>query len=64
MTDSFLGSCKAALSNLIASDKIQGDENAFVNFSEALVNFYHHYCLDIHTSPWCTHDKVKLNISN
>ena len=61
----FMGGCKAALSNLIASDqimgkeKIMGKENAFTSFSEAILNFYQHYCLDEHSSPWCCHDKVR-----
>ena len=53
-----MGSCKAALSNLILSDKIQEGEDAFKSFSESILNFHPHYCLDVHSSPWCHHDKV------
>ena len=51
--------CKASLSNLVASDAIQSSEDLLALFSEAIVNFYSHYCLDDHTSTWCHHGKVK-----
>ena len=46
-----MGSCKAALSNLISSDKIQEGEDAFKSFSEAILNFHPHYCLDVTLLP-------------
>ena len=49
--------CQAALSNLISSDKIRDSEDLLKSFSEAIINFYHHYCLNKHSSPWCVHDK-------
>ena len=60
MPESFLGHCKAALSNLIASDQIQESNDPLKSFSEAIVNFYFHYCLDVHSSAWCHHEKVAL----
>ena len=58
MSDAFVNSCKAALSNLISSDKIAASEDPYSAFSSALLNFYKHYCDDDHTSEWCQHDKV------
>ena len=58
MTDPFLGSCKAALNNLISSDKIQASDDPYRDFSEGIMNFHRHYCLDDHSSPWCQHENV------
>ena len=62
MIDGLLGDCKSALSNLISSDKVQESADPLKSFSEAIVNFHLHYCLDIHTSPWCHHEKVYIII--
>ena len=67
MTEGLLGHCKAALSNLISSEKIQGSDDPLKSFSEAILNFHSHYCLDDHSSPWCCHEKVGilyLSLSN
>ncbi len=40
MPEEFLNSCKASLSNLIASDAIQKAEDPLASFSEAIVNFF------------------------
>ena len=56
-----------ALSNLISSEKIQGSDDPLKSFSEAILNFHSHYCLDDHSSPWCCHEKVGilyLSLSN
>ncbi len=53
-----MGSCRSALSNLISSDTIQNSEDPLKSFSEALVNFHSHYCMDVHTLSWCHHKKV------
>ncbi len=58
MTEAFMGTCKATLSNLISSERIQESEDPLASFSKALLNFYPHYCLDVHTSSWCHHEKV------
>ena len=58
MDEALLSSCKAALSNLLSSDRIKQSDDPFTAFSSAIVNFYSHYCLDEHSSEWCHHDKV------
>ena len=58
MAEPFLGSCKAALNNLISSEQLQASDNPFRDFSAGILNFHQHYCLDIHSSPWCHHEKV------
>ena len=58
MPESFLNHCKAALSNLIASDRLQLAEDPYQSFSDGITNFFSHYCLDNHQSSWCHHDKV------
>ena len=58
MTDAFIGSCKAALNNLISSEKIQSSDDPYSDFSDAIKNFHVHYCLDDHSSSWCHHEKV------
>ena len=64
MTEGLLGHCKAALSNLISSEKIQGSDDPVKSFSEAILNFHSHYCLDDHSSPWCCHEKVGILYSS
>lgn len=59
MPEGFLGHCKAALSNLISSDKLQQSDDSLEAFSEAILNFHSHYCLDVHSSPWCHHEMVR-----
>ena len=54
----FFGHCKAALSNLIASDEVHESEDPLISFSEGIVNFHSHYCLDMHSFTWCHHEKV------
>ena len=58
MSEGFLVHCKGALSNLISCDRLQEEPNPLAAFSDAIKNFYSHYCLDVHTSSWCFHDKV------
>ena len=57
MPEGFIGHCKAALSNLISGDQLQQSEDPWKSFPEAILNHYSHYCLDVHSSPWCYHDK-------
>ena len=45
MSEAFLGSCKAALNNLIASEAITEHENPYTAFLEALLNFLNHVYL-------------------
>lgn len=59
MPEEFLNSCKTALRNLIASDQMVESEDPYPLFSEGVLNFYQHYCLDVHTSTWCHHEKVR-----
>ncbi len=63
MPEPFLNSCKAALNNLISSDKIQNSANPYNDFSDGLLNFHPHYCLDDHSSVWCLHEKVFRNLN-
>ena len=58
MNEAFIGSCKAALSNLIAVDKLYESEDPCQEFSAGILNFHAHYCQDDHNSSWCYHDKV------
>ena len=58
MSDPFLGSCKAALNNLISGDIIKESKDPYTAFSQGILNFHHHYCLDEHSSSWCIHEKV------
>ena len=45
MTEAFIGSCRAALNNLISSKEIQNADDAFTKFSEGVLNFQaHYYC--------------------
>ena len=41
--------CKVALSNLIASDRVTNSDNPFQAFSDGVLNFFNHYCLDDHS---------------
>ena len=59
MPENFIGSCTAAFKNLIASDIIQSAEDPYEAFSEGILNFHSHYCLNNHTSTWCHHEKVR-----
>ena len=52
MSEGFLGSCKAALNNLIASEPVAEHTNPYSAFSDGLRNFFSHYCLDDHSSEW------------
>jgi hypothetical protein len=58
MSDGFLTSCKNRLSNIIVSTAVLESDDPFAEFSAALLNMHNHYCLDNHTSKWCTHEKV------
>ena len=59
MTDAFIGSSKAALKNLIAAEMVTDSEDPYTSFSEGLLNFHEHYCVDDHSSDWCWHEKVR-----
>ena len=56
--EAFICSCKAALSNMIAADRLYESEDPYTEFSAGIVNFHAHYCLDEHSSYWCYHEKV------
>ena len=58
MSESLLAHCKAALSNLIASDTVEASDDPLKAFSDGVFNFIPHYCLDDHSSSWCQHDKA------
>ena len=60
MSEQFLTSCKSALNNLIASEKVYDSEDPFSAFSDGILNFHSHYCLNDHSSQWCIHDKVSF----
>ncbi len=64
MTDPLIGSCKAALKHLIATDRVLESEDPYAVFSEGLLNFHAHYCVDDYSSPWCWHEKVYNMIIN
>ena len=59
MPEQFVVSCTAALKNLISSDTIQSADDPYEAFSEGIQNFYKHYCLNDHSSSWCSHEKVQ-----
>ena len=59
MSDAFLTACKKQLTRVIVSDAVVESDDQFGAMSSAILNFYRHYCLDDHTSPWCEHDKVR-----
>ena len=58
MSDSFIRSCKNRLANIISMEAVTESDDSFAAFSAALLNMHSHYCLDDHTSKWCTHEKV------
>ena len=60
MPESFLTHCKGALSNLISNKDVLQANDPYKAFSEALMNLHAHYCLDVHTSVWCFHEKVAI----
>ena len=62
MSEAFISSCKVALHNLIASDKVCESADPYASFSDGIMNFHAHYCRDDHTSFWCHHDKVCLDM--
>ncbi len=62
MSDDVLTHCKAALSNVIASDVVQQSDNPFKEFADGIRNFVQHYCWDSHASSWCHHPKVTQTI--
>ena len=59
MSDNLIVHCKTVLSNLIASVHVQQSHNPYKDFTEGIMNFISHYCLDDHTSSLCHHAKVK-----
>ncbi len=63
MTDAFINSCKAALKNMIACERVLEAENPYTAFSEGILNFHAHYCADDHSSSWCWHEKVYNTIT-
>ena len=63
MTEAVFSSCKAALNNLIACDKVYESEDPYSAFSEGILNFYSHYCEDAHNSTWCFHEKVYRGVT-
>ena len=58
MSEDFIKSCKKALRNLISSERVEESEDPYSLFSEGVLNFFSHYCLDEHASTWCHHKKV------
>ncbi len=62
MNDAFITCCKTALKNLMANEEVLESEDPYAAFSEGLMSFPAHYCLDDHSSPWCLHEKVLLFI--
>ena len=58
MSDGFIRSCKNRLANIISMDRVADSDDCFSSFSAAVLNMHSHYCLNDHTSEWCTHDKV------
>jgi len=53
MTEAFINRTKSALRNLMSCGEVLQHENPYKAFSEALLNFHDHYCLDMHYSEWC-----------
>ena len=58
MTDALINNAKKSLRNLIQCEDIYASEDPMGAFSEAILNYQHHY-QDVHTSEWCKfHPKV------
>ena len=53
MTEAFIERAKHALKNLMSCADVLEDDDPLKAFSEGLLNFYNHYCLDAHDSKWC-----------
>lgn len=61
MTDAMLNNAKKCLKNLIQCEELHMCDDPMGAFSEAILNYHHHY-QDIHTSEWCRfHPKVGHN---
>ena len=58
MSEGILAHCKAAFSNLIASEQVESASDPLMAVTEGILNFVSHYCLNDHTSEWCHHQKV------
>ena len=58
MSEAFISSCKTALNNLIASERVYDSDDPYSSFSEGILNFFPHYCQEDHSSSWCFHAKV------
>ena len=53
MTEMLINHAKHALRNVMSCEEILQHEDPYKAFSEALLNFHNHYCLDLHDSEWC-----------
>ena len=53
MTEAFINRANCALRNLMSCEEILQHEDPYKAFSEGLLNFHNHYCLDLHGSEWC-----------
>ena len=59
MTEQFINRAKKSLRQIMASPDVLSADEPLKAFSDALLNFHNHYCLDIHSSEWCKyHSKV------
>ena len=53
MTEAFINCAKSALRNVMSCEEILQNEDPYKAFSEAVLNFHNHYCLNVHDSEWC-----------
>ena len=53
ITEAFIDRVKHALKNLMSCAEVLEHSKPLEAFFEGLLNFYNHYCKDLHDSEWC-----------
>lgn len=53
ITETFIDRVKRALKNLMSCAEVLEHDEPLEAFSAGLLNFYNHYCKDLHDSVWC-----------
>ena len=62
ITEAFIDRVKRALKNLMSCAEVLEHSKPLEAFSEGLLNFYNHYCKELHDSEWCKfHSKTNDN---
>ena len=61
MTNDFITRAKKSLHHIMANPDVVAADDPLSAFSEALMNFYDHYCRDEYSSKWCQyHSEVDM----